>query len=197
MSDPATSLAYDTQAEAFAEDWESQPAGTDLHDAVRAFFAPGGLTADIGCGSGRDTAWLAANGFPATSYDASAGLLTEARRRHPGLTFTEATLPDLATIAPATFANVLCETVIMHLPLESIPAAVARLVDILAPGGTLYLTWRVTEAGDQRDAYRRLYAAFDAALVREALDGTSLLLDECRESASSGKIIHRIVARKA
>ena len=56
-TDTATMAAYDADAARYAEDWETQPAPTDLHDTVRRFFSPG-PTADIGCGSGRDTAWL-------------------------------------------------------------------------------------------------------------------------------------------
>ncbi len=196
MTDTATIAAYDADAASFAEDWETQPPPTDLQDAVRRFFQPG-PTADIGCGSGRDTAWLAANGFAATGFDASEGLLGEARRRHPGIRFVQATLPELTGIADASFTNVLCETVIMHLPPEIITAAVKKMITILIPGGTLYLSWRVTENKDRRDEHGRLYAAFDPALVLKGLAHTESLLDEQLESASSGKIVRRIVVRKA
>ena len=196
MTDTATIAAYDADAASFAEDWETQPPPTDLQDAVRRFFQPG-PTADIGCGSGRDTAWLAANGFAATGFDASEGLLGEARRRHPGIRFVQATLPELTGIADASFTNVLCETVIMHLPPEIITAAVKKMITILIPSGTLYLSWRVTENKDRRDEHGRLYAAFDPALVLKGLARTESLLDEQLESASSGKIVRRIVVRKA
>jgi len=38
---------------------------------VARFFIRSGVTADIGCGSGREVAWLNANGFPAVGFDAS------------------------------------------------------------------------------------------------------------------------------
>ena len=60
----------------------------------------------------------------------------------------------------------------------------------------LYLSWRVTDGADLRDAHGRLYAAFDAALVRAELSTATLLLDEEVISASSGKKVHRLVARK-
>ena len=61
----------------------------------------------------------------------------------------------------------------------------------------LYLSWRVTDGADQRDPHGRLYAAFESALIREAIDGMAvILLDDEPMSASSGKKIHRIVARK-
>jgi hypothetical protein len=90
---------------------------------------------------------------------------------------------------------VLCETVIMHLDPTALAPAVRRLFALLEPAGTLYLSWRVTEGADQRDAQGRLYAAFDADLVRRELKTGTILLDEDVVSASSGKRIHRIVAR--
>ncbi|MCB8882166.1 class I SAM-dependent methyltransferase [Acidisoma cellulosilytica] len=194
-SDARTLAAYDADAASFAEDWESQPKPTDLHDAVWRFFAPG-PTADIGCGSGRDTAWLVQNGFAATGFDGSTGLLQEASRRHPGIRFVQAMLPELAGLADASFANILCETVIMHLPPHAITPAVTRMVDLLMPNGSLYLTWRVTAGQDRRDDNARLYTAFDPDRVLQALTGTTLLLNEQTDSASSGKVIRRIVARK-
>ncbi len=193
--DAVTLRAYDKGAAAFAQDWHEQPPPSDLHDLVRRFFRPG-ATADIGSGSGRDAAWLSANGFPAVGYDPSAGLLEEARARYPGLAFHSAALPALEGIADASFANVLCETVVMHLPREDVAPAVRRLMAILAPGGVLYLSWRVTRGADLRDGHGRLYGAFDADIVRGALGGAEVLLDEETVSASSGKVIHRLVARK-
>ena len=111
--------------------------------------------------------------------------------------FATAALPDLAGLPDAAFDNVLCETVIMHLRRPQILGAVRRLLAILKPDGILYLSWRVTDGADQRDAHGRLYSAFESALVLEAIEGAAtLLLDDEPVSASSGKKIHRIVARK-
>ena len=193
--DRATLDAYDHSARAYADDWHEQPPPTDLHNIVRRYFRHG-ATADIGCGSGREVSWLGANGYPATGYDASDGLLAEARRRYPDLKFESAALPQLDGVARAAFDNVLCETVIMHLPPADIAAATRSLISLLKPNGVLYLSWRVTPDGDQRDKSGRLYAAFDAALVRNELKGMTLLLDKEVVSASSGKTIHRLVAQR-
>ncbi len=194
--DRDTILTYDRDAPAYAADWEeAQSAPDDLRDIVRRYFIPG-PTVDIGCGSGRDTAWLVANGFDASGIDASEGLLEQARRRHPGVRFARDHLPELASLGNANYANVLCETVIMHLAADDIPQAVARLHKLLAPNGILYLTWRVAPASDIRDPAGRLYSAFEPSRVTVALAGTEILLDEQATSASSGKTIHRIVARR-
>ncbi len=102
--------------------WVDNWRPADLHAVVRRFFVPG-PTAEIGCGSGRDAAWLDADGFPTYGFDVSEGLLAEARRRHPPIRFSHAMLPDLTGIEVVRFANVLCETIIMHLdPAEITPA---------------------------------------------------------------------------
>jgi SAM-dependent methyltransferase len=194
--DRQTLAAYDRDAAAFAKDWHEQPPPTDLHDIVKHFFIAGGATADIGCGSGREVAWLNANGFPAKGFDASLGLLAEARRRYPPLDFVRAELPDLNGIVANTYDNVLCETVIMHLDRANIAPSVRRMFEIVRPGGILYVSWRVTEGENLRDKQGRLYAAFEPSLVLPELTAATTLLDEERVSASSGKRIHRLVVRK-
>jgi len=195
--DRSTLSAYDSDAAAFARDWHEQPAPVDLQEIVNRFFIKGGATADIGCGSGREVAWLNANGFPAAGFDASEGLLAEARARYPDFTFTQAELPDLRGIAAGSFNNVICETVIMHLAPALIAASVRRMLELVKPGGIFYLSWRVTDGADLRDGHGRLYAAFDVLLVLAELSAVTLLLNEAVVSASSGKKIHRLVARKA
>ena len=136
-------------------------------------------------------------GFRPWATTLSAGLLAQARARYPDLAFHSAALPALEGIADASFANVLCETVIMHLPRDDVAPAVRRLLAILAPGGVLYLSWRVTRGADLRDGHGRLYGAFDADIVRGALGSAEVLLDEEAVSESSGKTIHRLVVRRA
>ncbi|WP_050476190.1 class I SAM-dependent methyltransferase [Herbaspirillum rhizosphaerae] len=193
--DSQTLNAYDNNAAAFADDWLAQPAPDDMYALLTEHFAPG-PTADIGCGAGRDVAWLNANGFDAVGYDGSAGLLEEAQRRYPTLTFESALLPALDGVPTGQFQNVLCETVIMHLEPSDVPAATARLLALLRPGGTLYLSWRVTDDASQRDKHQRLYAAFDAQSVLDACSGYQLLFNKTETSLSSGKTIQRLIVRK-
>ncbi|WP_369790640.1 class I SAM-dependent methyltransferase [Rouxiella sp. WC2420] len=193
--DSRTLATYDQQAADYAEEWESQPIGNDLHETIKTFFTQG-PTIDVGCGSGRDAAWLNANGYPTVGVDASTGLLLEAHRHHPELTLFYSALPELTGVVEESFENVLCETVIMHLPIDLIEPSVHKLLNLLKSQGILYLSWRVTEEEDRRDEQGRLYAAFDERIVINGLVGAQLLMDEKVVSQSSGKIIRRIVARK-
>ena len=61
--DDKTISAYDSEVAAFAAEWEDeQSAPDDLRAAVNDYFSEG-VTVDVGCGSGRDTAWLSHQGF--------------------------------------------------------------------------------------------------------------------------------------
>jgi len=193
--DRATLEAYDSAAPAYAQRWLAQEEPADLYALFRRFFRPG-LTADIGCGSGREAAWLVANGYPTIGYDASEGLLAQARARYPQIEFEWAALPELEGIPAQHFENVCCETVIMHLPLAEIVPAVSRLMTILTSGGVLYLSWRMTPDAGRRDENERLYTAFDNDLVRGALADHTILFEEDVGRASGGDV-HRLVARAA
>ncbi len=195
--DLKTIETYDAAAARFATEWREQPAPDDMYALLRRYFHAGGLTADIGCGAGRDVAWLNANGFPAEGYDASTGLLAEAAVRYPEATFKHAALPELDTIANESFDNVLCETVIMHLGIAQIGAACARLVEILKPCGVLYLSWRVSPGEGQRDGAGRLYSGFDAALVLQSLGAATVVFSEDALNESSRKSVFRVIARRA
>jgi SAM-dependent methyltransferase len=195
--DEHTLSAYDAKAADYCEDWLGQPAPEDIQQLWRRFFTPAGLSADVGSGSGRDVDWLNRNGFPCVGLDASEGLLAQARGRFPQWRFQFARLPELAEVSDAVYHNVVCETVLMHLPVAEVRPAVRALGRILAPEGTLYLSWRVTEGADIRDGAGRLYCAFPAQDVRDELRGFALVYDEEEISQSSGRRVHRLIVRRS
>jgi 2-polyprenyl-3-methyl-5-hydroxy-6-metoxy-1,4-benzoquinol methylase len=194
--DEQTLSAYNGLGAHFAQEWREQAAPNDLYDVLRQYFKHG-PTVDIGCGSGRDVAWLDANGYEVMGYDASEGILQQARAMYPHLRFGVATLPELTNLLPGSYENVLCETVIMHLHPDAIGAAVRSLLKLLRPSGTLYLSWRVTDGESVRDKSGRLYTAFEKQLVVNELGiDDVVLLDKEELSLSSGKKLHRLVIRK-
>ena len=193
--DSTTLDAYAREAARYSQEWLDQPPPNDLYALLETHLVPQGTTAEIGCGNGRDAAWLAAHDYRVCGFDASTALLAEARRLHPEIVFREATLPELAEI-DERFDNVVCETVIMHLPAESIPLAVDNLRRLLRPNGVLYLSWRVTEGENMRQPDGRLYTALEPKLVVDALIDCAILLFEDVTSESSGKRICRVIASK-
>jgi SAM-dependent methyltransferase len=192
--DKSTLAAYDAASAQFAQEWREQPAPEDMYQLLERYFRPG-TTVDIGCGSGRDVAWLRENGFDTSGYDVSGGLLREARLACPGAFFGVARLPELDGVSRGTFANVLCETVIMHLDPSEIGLSVRNLVSLLEPGGTMWLSWRVTHDANRRDDAGRLYASFGDRVVLDELVAITILLDREEGSGSSGKTVRRLIVR--
>jgi SAM-dependent methyltransferase len=193
--DAATLDAYSQDAARYSREWLDQPPPDDMYALWDTHLLPTGKTDDIGCGNGRDAAWLAEHGYRVTGFDASEGLLDEARRLYPQIAFRTATLPQLEEIDDE-YDNVVCETVLMHLPVDAITDAIDNLVRILRPSGMLYLSWRVTEGEDSRHEDGRLYSAFAPSLVTDALRDCVILFADDTTSASSGKRVCRVIASK-
>jgi len=92
--------------------------------------------AEIGCGPGRGTMYLAALDVDVTAVDISAASLARARRRAPEASFVRATTMALP-FCNACFDAVVSDGVIHHTP--NARAAFAESVRVLRPGGYVYL----------------------------------------------------------
>jgi SAM-dependent methyltransferase len=195
--DERTLAAYDADPQKYCRDWLGQRPPEEIHISARRYFLTGGETADIGCGCGRDVDWLNRQGWPCTGYEPSAGLRAEAQRLYPSYKFLAESLPLLAGIPVNRYDNVLCETVLMHLPGGEQAAALEALLRILRPGGVLRLSWRAAKDGDTRDPAGRLYEPIHSAVIKARLEGeAAILLDGGSAPCSSGATLHHIVARK-
>jgi len=192
--DQKTIAAYDRAAKNFSDEWRDQPPPQDMYDLFLSLLGPG-RTVDIGCGSGRDAAWLTQQGHQVLGVDASVQMIAEAKRRFPETEFLVGVLPQLEVLGLELFDNVVCETVIMHLPIESMGPAVRRLLSLIRPAGVLYLSWRVS-AESSRDTHGRLYQAFDDQIIMLELVQCESLYDAKLISESSGREVRRIAVRK-
>jgi SAM-dependent methyltransferase len=195
MNDSLTTKAYENLAAAYSHDWNTQPEPVDMYDLFRRFLIKGGTTAEIGCGNGRDAHWLTNNGFIVEAFDSSKELIRIAKSLYPKTHFETANLPELREIC-SEYGNVICETVIMHLPTSQIHKALQSLRRILKPGGIMYLSWRVTEGEDARHSDGRLYSAFEPDFVLTQFHESEVLHFEDKVSASSGKRVCRLVLQK-
>jgi SAM-dependent methyltransferase len=198
MADETTLRAYDGRAAEFAADFRQiEPLG--LYDTAQAFFRRGGRSVDVGCGCGRDVAWLHANGFPAEGVDASSAMLYEARAAFPNLPFEHSELPDLAGIPADCFDNVLCSAVLMHLGRGEIPGALDALARILRVGGRVIFSCRGGRDGAEREPDGRLFTRITPVELEALLESaglTVLLSHHDDDTGRPGVVWHVCVAEK-
>lgn len=132
-----------------------------FEEAVLTYFRVGEPTADIGSGSGRDTQWLRDLGFPVVGYDGSKGMLAEAQRLYPNEEFRYSLLPLLPEVPSESYTNILCSFVLMHLPTDELPVAIANLARILKKKGRLIVAFRPSRADGEREEDGRLFTPID------------------------------------
>ncbi|MQS11631.1 class I SAM-dependent methyltransferase [Streptomyces kaniharaensis] len=113
----------------------------------------GGPVADLGCGPGRVTAYLAGLGLAAFGVDVSGEMVALARRAYPELRFVQGSMAAL-DLADGTLGGVLAWYSVHHTPPASLPAVFAEFRRVLAPGGHLLL------GGHAGDAHLRPAEAY-------------------------------------
>ena len=106
---------------------------------------------DVGAGSGRDAAWLAANGYDVVAVEPSASMRSIARRLHPDASvhWIDDRLPSLHVISRSdlSFDMILLSGVWMHVPVRDRPRAFRKLIALLKPSGILAMSFRDGSAG--------------------------------------------------
>ncbi|MFJ8039712.1 class I SAM-dependent DNA methyltransferase [Kitasatospora sp. NPDC096147] len=132
---------YDTVAEDYAEHFRDVLAARPLERALLASFAEqvgAGAVADLGCGPGEVTGYLARLGVDVFGVDLSARMVALARRTQPGVRFEQGTLTEVGR-PDGSLAGVLAWYSLIHLPDEQLPFALAEFHRLLAPGGWLLI----------------------------------------------------------
>lgn len=112
-------------------------------ESVLARHGAGPRVLDVGCGTGRDAAWLHRRaGRDVTGIDTSEAMLTHAGRRHPGPRYHRADMRDFDL--GATFDAIVClDSALLHCRTnEEIAAFLARCRAHLSPTGLLVAEMR-------------------------------------------------------
>jgi len=113
-----------------------------------------GTALDVGAGSGRDAAWLAAQGWDVVAVEPCAELrkLAADRHRHGNILWLDDRLPSLKVVRAMNtpFRLILAGAVWMHLTPKQQEKAIRVLSDLLAPGGILVITLRAGPDSEER-----------------------------------------------
>ncbi|WP_326568115.1 class I SAM-dependent methyltransferase [Amycolatopsis rhabdoformis] len=100
--------------------------------------------ADVGCGPGHLTAFLAAQGLDVRGLDLSPGMIDYARTTFPELRFDEARMEALP-LDDGALGGVLAHYSLIHTPPADVPALLAEQARVLAPGGLSLVSFFATE----------------------------------------------------
>ncbi|MGW3245845.1 class I SAM-dependent methyltransferase [Streptomyces sp. NPDC001070] len=138
--------SYDTVAEEYRDRIGGELAHKPLDRALLAALAEqtadGAPVADLGCGPGHVTAWLAARGVPSVGIDLSPGMVALARREHPAAEFREGDLLRLPA-ADGEFGAVVALYSVVHLTPGELRAAFAEMRRVLRPSGRVLVAFHV------------------------------------------------------
>lgn len=136
---------YDAVARRYLDQLADELDGKPLDRALLAALlelAGSGTVADLGCGPGHVTRWLAARHPSTVGIDLSPGMVALARARAPELTFQQGSMLDLAMDDGAWSAMVALYSVI-HLTDEERATACREMARTLRPGGWVLLAFHV------------------------------------------------------
>jgi ubiquinone/menaquinone biosynthesis C-methylase UbiE len=130
----------------------------DVHaDLIAILPAPGSTVLDIGAGSGRDAAWLAAKGYDVVAVEPSEAMLAHARAKHTSsrIQWLSDSLPDLAKVRRLglSFDLIVLSAVWMHIPPSDRQRALRKLATLLAPKGRIAISLRLGTPDTQRAMY--------------------------------------------
>jgi SAM-dependent methyltransferase len=148
---------YEQHADRLVTQYESL-ACPDVHAALLDMLPPVGATVlDIGAGSGRDAAWLAANGYDVVAVEPSAAMLAHAKKLHSStqIHWIADSLPDLPSVRRLglSFDLILLSAVWMHIPPASRQRALRKLATLLAPKGRISISLRLGPPDTERAMY--------------------------------------------
>ena len=134
--------SYDAIAEEYAhtyfDELDGKPFDREVLDRYAASVRGRGRVCDLGCGPGQIARHLAARGVEAFGIDASAAMVTTARRLNPTLDFHQGNFYAL-DLADGSLAGIAAFYSLIHCERPALPRAVRELHRVLAPGGRLLM----------------------------------------------------------
>jgi len=190
--DSQTVSYYSQNAKVIADRYESIVNGLAKH--FEDAFPSGSRVLDVGCGSGRDLAYLHSLGRDTYGLDATPELVELAQDLHPELKgrLVCESIPGTAVPFGGAFDGVLCSAVLMHIAEEHQPAAVEFIKRCLKPRGRLLYSVPSKRldaaAAGHRDSNGRLFIPDSAERYQTLLENQGYkLLNQWGNADSLGR----------
>nr|WP_255422025.1 DUF480 domain-containing protein [Tessaracoccus sp. MC1627] len=172
--------AYDAVAAAYAEDRRALGEFEEWFLARIAKLAGPHRTADVGCGAGAVTAFLAEEGADPVGIDVSTAMIAEAAARHPNIDVEVGDMRRL--LRPTTAAGwgaVVAWHSLAHFAPSELGGIIRGLAELLLPDGVLALAMETGATLDRRDewfgqAVNLTFVRHDVGEVRKAVEAAGL-----------------------
>jgi SAM-dependent methyltransferase len=185
----AIQKSYDSVADEYARhifsELDNKPLDRELLSRFALELKDKGEICDMGCGPGHVARYLRDHGADVFGLDLSAGMLEEARRLNPDITFRDGNMLAL-DLADASLAGIAAFYAIVHLPREAVADVFREMARVLKPGGLLLLAFHIGDETLHRDAWWDRPVNLDfrffspQAIVRD-LEAAGLVVEEVIE----------------
>jgi len=138
---PTTLNYYQKNGKNIAARYESADV-SGLHKVLTASFTLPARLLELGCGSGRDAAFMTKQGFNVTAVDGSATMIESAQHYHPELSGCLHTvqLPDGLSDRLGKFDGVFSIATLMHFSRPQIETILAQVNALLVSNGRFFFS---------------------------------------------------------
>jgi ubiquinone/menaquinone biosynthesis C-methylase UbiE len=200
--------SYDAVAEKYADGFRDELAYKPLDRALLTCLieqtGEGAPIADLGCGPGHVSAWLASHGATAVGIDLSAGMIAVARRDYPGAEFRQGDFLELPA-GDGEFGAAVALYSIIHLEPGELRRAFAEIHRVLRPSGLLLAAFHIGSEvrhvtdwlGHEVDVdFRFLDPAHVAAVMEAAGLGVEARLERASYPEENGTRRGYLLARR-
>ena len=150
-----------------------------------ATAAGDGVICDLGCGPGHVARYLHERGTNVVGVDLSPGMVEKARALTPGVPFFEGDMRAL-DVADGAWQAIVAFYSIIHFRASELPEVFRELRRVLAPGGTLLVSFHIGSEVFHRDEWWGHEVSVDfyflqTAEVTAALESAGLVIERVLE----------------
>lgn len=129
---------YNQNADIFIEGTQNADMSEQYHFFLK-YLTPGSKLLDLGCGSGRDSAYFSSLGFEVTAVDGSEELCKRVKAHH-GIEALCINFEDISF--DAEFDAIWACASLLHVKKADIPNIMKKVSTSLKPGGILYASFK-------------------------------------------------------